>query len=48
MGTWFLVNGNGNFVDATEDDGLAEYTFADSDNVVEEFHILYALTNSYK
>lgn len=42
LGTWFLVNGNGTFVDATEDDGFAEYTFAETDNGVAEFQLLYA------
>lgn len=41
-GTWLLANGNGAFIDSVEDDGLAEYTFAQSDNGVAEFYLLYA------
>lgn len=40
-GTWSLVSGNGVFNDAISDDGLATYTFADTDNGTASFSLYY-------
>ncbi len=40
-GTWSLVTGNGSLVDSTADDGLATYTFNESDNGIASFALYY-------
>ncbi|HFB67132.1 MAG TPA: LamG domain-containing protein, partial [Aeromonadales bacterium] len=40
-GSWNLVSGNGTFVDATANDGLANYSFDASDNGVAQFSLDY-------
>ena len=40
-GTWSLVNGAGRFVDATGNDGLAAYTFSETDAGVASFSLTY-------
>lgn len=45
-GSWSLSSGNGSLVDGTVNDGIATYTFADSDNGVASFLLYYTEGNS--
>lgn len=42
VGTWTKVQGNGTFTDTNTSDGIATYTFAESDNGVAIFSLYYA------
>jgi hypothetical protein len=41
LGTWSLASGNGTLIDSVSNDGLATYTFADSDNGTASFSLYY-------
>jgi MSHA biogenesis protein MshQ len=41
LGTWSLASGNGTLIDSVSNDGLATYTFADSDNGTASFALYY-------
>lgn len=45
-GSWSLSSGNGSLVDGTVNDGIATYTFADSDNGTASFLLYYTEGNS--